>query len=1340
MKTIQEKIEKLIPVLSEKEKQEILAYHVVFGKYESEISVKALEELRQHPIIGKLLDSIPVEQREAQDKISKEYQRDAIVNNNWAPYVEYQLMQGAAYAQMGLDFNVWYDLVILAKKYIEPCIYKESTSNIDLMSVLCGMNRFFDIALAIITEAYLEEKQNIIEREREQLNQTIQEVKDYKYALDESSIVAVTDQKGIIKHVNENFCRISKYTPQELIGKDHRIINSGYHSADFIKNLWTTIASGKVWKGEIKNKAKDGTIYWVDTTIIPFLNDKNKPFQYLAIRSDITERKKSEEEVIALNEALEKKVALRTRELQESLEKIENFQFLFETIPGMFLVLYPDLRITAVTNEYLEAAMVKREDILGKNLFDVFPDNPDDPNANGVSKLHESLKIVLKTKKSHRMDIQKYDIKNEAGIFEERYWSPINKPVLDANGTIIYLAHGVMDVTKQLKDQQKIISISEENHDLYNNAPCGYLSVDDSIFITNINQTLLNWLGYEAWEVIGVMKFEDLLSPESRQIHLSTFEVVFARYLETGAVTDLEYDFQRKDKSTFPTILNSVAVFDENGNFVKSRTAVIDNSFRKKSEHNLREANAELEAQAQKLQASEEELKAQQEELMQTNVELEEKSLLLEEKNQVVNEKNLELIAAAQELFQKADELTQISKYKSEFLANMSHELRTPLNSILLLSRVLADNSEQNLSAEQIEFARVINNSGNSLLELINDILDLSKIESGNMSVDIETVAVETIFRSAQDLFLPVAKERGIFFEVGSVSGKHEIIKTDRIRLEQVIKNFLSNAIKFTAEGGVTLSVRNPTAYEAGLLKVNKNKYVTFEVKDTGIGIPEEKQELIFEAFKQADGSTRRKFGGTGLGLSISRKIANMLGGDVVLMSEDGKGSSFNLVIPLDGTHLITKDHTGKDGFERDQTFEKADFSAFSKTDVLRRKSGEVEDDRKQITANDKTILIIDHDSDTVKLLVQNFHQHGFKVVISGDGSNALQLAQMYLPAAIFINSNLSAKSGWAILNELKSNYLTRQIPVQIIGSEGVKLNKVIEQGAVNFFRKPITKKAVGEMLKECGDVSGKFPKKVLLVDDNEIHIRAMEEFISADTVECIRAKAIEDAAKLIGQKKFDCLVIEMGLADEGVISLLEIIKGNKKFERLPVVVYTGKILSLQTEKKIKAFADDMVIKFADSFKDLSNKVSLFLHQPATGQDERKPLKPYIKEKALDGKHILIADDDVRNIFSLTKLLEQKKMKVSSAVDGNEAMTVLRNDKSVDLILLDMMMPNMDGYETISQIRKSKDLKKTKIIALTAKAMMGDREKCIKAGANDYLTKPVDVDQLISLLKIWLYI
>jgi len=1168
------------------------------------------------------------------------------------------------------------------------------------------------------------------------------------------------------------------------------------------------------------------------------------------------------------------------RSLEKSLNEISNFKSLFESTPGCFLILLPDFTIHAVSDEYLSATMTKREEIIGRHLFDVFPDNPDDLTADGTDNLRASLNLILKNKEAHRMAVQKYDIRNPDGTFVVRYWSPLNKPVINHTGEVVYLIHSVEDITIRLKHEEELKLAYDENKDLYNKAPCGYLSVDSNVFLNNINETFLNWLGYTAEEVIGKMKYEDLLSQASRESHLKSFADDFDIYIEKGYVNDLEFEFQRKDKTTFPAIINSVAVLNEKREFVKSLTTIFDITERKKAEkklqdsfkeisdykfaldesaivtitdqkgiikyvndnfcriskyaredaigqdhriinsvyhskdfirdlwttisngklwkgeiknkakdgtyywldttivpflnnqqkpiqyisirfditlqkqqqeilkaqseelkvqqEELQETNAELEAQSQNLQASEEELKAQQEELMQTNQELEMKSQLLKDKNHSVNEKNEELESISSLLQLKAEELALSCRYKSEFLANMSHELRTPLNSILLLSKLLSDNGEKNLSDEQSEFARVIYNSGNGLLELINDILDLSKIESGKMDIDIEEVELDAICKNVNALFIQLAKGKEISFSNRKEGSVPDFVNTDRIRVEQVLKNFLSNAFKFTDTGSIEMIVRRPSEIESAKIGIKANDFVSFEVKDTGIGIPKEKHAMVFEAFQQADGSTRRKYGGTGLGLSISREIARMLGGEILLTSASGKGSSFILIVPLD-SKVYQANYTGIEGPESSSVKEKIKSDPLDSDDIVTYIPDEIPDDRLTIGPKDKAILIVEDDTSFASALVKYIHERGYKAVVAVNGADAIPFACKYKPIGILLDIQLPVKSGWTVMKELKENPQTKHIAVHVMSSIEIKTKDVIDIGAIDFIPKSLADMEIGKMLDRIESVLGKMPKIILLVDHNETHTIAISRFISDSSKKCIMALSAEEAYKILNTETIDCVVLDMGLPDETGYNVLEAIKKDKRLKKIPVIIYTGKSLSLNEENKLKQYSNSIVIKTADSFKRLSSQISLFLHLVENDAEEKIPKIPYLKDKLLDGKRVLIVDDDVRNIFSLTKLLESQKAIVSSASDGNEALSILYNEEVVDIILMDMMMPNKDGYETTIEIRKNEKLKTIPIIAVTAKAMLGDRQKCINVGASDYVTKPVDGDQLLSLLRVWLY-
>lgn len=727
--------------------------------------------------------------------------------------------------------------------------------------------------------------------------------------------------------------------------------------------------------------------------------------------------------------------------------------------------------------------------------------------------------------------------------------------------------------------------------------------------------------------------------------------------------------------------------------------------------------NAELEAQTQKLQASEEELRVQQEELQQTNEELAERSVLLEERNV--------------EIQKKSEALELSTRYKSEFLANMSHELRTPLNSILLLSRLLSENNDKNMNDEQIEFANVIQSSGNGLLGLIDEILDLSKIEAGKMELEYIDFAVKEVTDNMKALFNEVAKQKNISFEV-AVEDAPLVLKTDKVRLEQILKNLISNAIKFTSNGSVTLEIK----------KHPKNEnLVTFSVQDTGIGIPYDKQPLVFEAFQQADGSTKRKYGGTGLGLSISRELAKLLKGEISLKSEVNKGSEFTLTIPVTGNAKIQAElpmaRQEATAEEPEQVMEKENDKFISLTIPE-----DVPDDRDVIKEGDRVILIVEDDTNFAKSLLEFTRQRGYKGVVTVRGDYAFNMAILYRPVGVLLDIQLPVKSGWEVMEELKNNWQTKHIPVHMMSSHRMKQESLLK-GAVNFLDKPVAYEQMPEIFKRIEKIVSKDSQKVLIIEDNPKHAKALAYFLETYSINSEIKSDVSDGVDALQKENVDCVILDMGIPDQQAYEILDRVKQNEGMENLPVIVFTGKSLSMKEELKIKKYADSIVVKTAHSYQRMLDEVSLFLHLVEENKNNGAKKDTYKKlsllNNVLNEKTVLVVDDDVRNIYSLTKALEVLKMNVITAIDGKEALKALEEHPEVDVVLLDMMMPNMDGYETATRIRENSRYKTLPVIAVTAKAMTGDREKCINAGASDYITKPVDVDQLLSLLRVWLY-
>ncbi|WPO77722.1 response regulator [Flavobacterium sp. KACC 22761] len=731
----------------------------------------------------------------------------------------------------------------------------------------------------------------------------------------------------------------------------------------------------------------------------------------------------------------------------------------------------------------------------------------------------------------------------------------------------------------------------------------------------------------------------------------------------------------------------------------------------------LEAINAELEAQTEKLQASEEELRVQQEELEQTNEELSERSVLLEEKNNEIQKKS------------EALELT--TRYKSEFLANMSHELRTPLNSILLLSRLLSENNNKSMNNEEIEFAKVIQSSGNSLLGLIDEILDLSKIEAGKMELEFLDVSTKEITDSLWNLFNLVAKEKGIEFEIISKEAPI-VIKTDKMRLEQILKNLISNAIKFTEKGKVSLEIKIDTDDE---------KIICFIVKDTGIGIPLEKQPLVFEAFQQADGSTKRKYGGTGLGLSISRELAKLLRGEIILHSKVNEGSSFTLCLPVFGSayNKVNVDKIPPTDFVEIETEQEPVATKKYISPII---PDEIEDDRNAVKEGDKVILIIEDDVNFAKSLLAFANKKGYKAVVAVRGDHALNFALLYKPVGILLDIELPVKSGWEVLEELKNNLETKHIPVHIMSSHKLKQESLLK-GAVDFLDKPVAFDKIPEVFLRIEHIINKEAQKVLIIEDNPKHAKALAFFLETYNINSEIKSEVSDGIQALNKKEIDCVILDMGIPDKQAYQILDGVKKNPGLEKLPVIVFTGKSLSLKEEVKIKKYADSIIVKTAHSYQRMLDEVSLFLHlveEKKEGKNKNESHKKLnLLNNILHEKKVLIVDDDVRNIYSLTKALEVFKMNIITAFDGKEAIKILNENPDTDVVLLDMMMPNMDGYETAEKIRANPKFLNLPLIAVTAKAMTGDREKCIKAGASDYITKPVDVDQLLSLLRVWLY-
>jgi HAMP domain-containing protein/CheY-like chemotaxis protein len=768
----------------------------------------------------------------------------------------------------------------------------------------------------------------------------------------------------------------------------------------------------------------------------------------------------------------------------------------------------------------------------------------------------------------------------------------------------------------------------------------------------------------------------------------------------------------------------------------------------------LQQSNKELEEQAASLKASEELLQTQQEELQQTNEELEEKAELLEEQNRRIEIKNREIELARAALEEKAEQLALSSRYKSEFLANMSHELRTPLNSLLILAKLLAENSDSNLSPKQIEFADTIYSAGSDLLGLINDILDLSKVEAGRMDVHVSDVKLSDLRDFVERAFRPVSEDKSLEFEI-DVHGANvpPTIVTDEQRLQQVLKNLLSNAFKFTEQGGVKLRIGLAEGRQfASEALTRADAVLEFAVQDTGVGIPHDKLRLIFEAFQQADGTTSRRYGGTGLGLSISREIARLLGGEIHVESTVGEGSTFTLFLPatyqsiefkprdevvLDDV-VLTPEPTDKanGGPPPEPVVEEPEL------DPALLLPSEVRDDRDEIQQGDRVVLIVEDDPQLARTELEVARDRGFKGIVALRGDSGLALAHEYKPDAIILDMKLPVLDGWSVLERLKQHPETRHIPVHIV-SAGDGRQNALRAGAVAFLEKPVTKEGLEETFGEIRSFIDREVKRLLVVEDDEEQRRSVVELIGGgDDVEVTAVGSSEEALEALQLQRYDCMVLDLKLPQRGGFELLEQIKEDPRFSATPVIIYTGKDLTQREATKLRKLADTIVVKDANSPERLLDETALFLHrvERKLPQEKRRLLEQlHSAEEVFKDRKILIVDDDVRNVFALTSVLETHGMEVLYAENGRDGIELLRRNPDVDLVLMDIMMPELDGYQTTRSIREDDAFKQLPIISLTAKAMKGDREKAIAAGASDYITKPVDTDQLLSLMRVWLY-
>lgn len=913
----------------------------------------------------------------------------------------------------------------------------------------------------------------------------------------------------------------------------------------------------------------------------------------------------------------------------------------------------------------------------------------------------------------------------------------LNKDVLNflvkylhAHTGLLYLSDGQhlkLNSSYAVKKSKKLIDLE------IGEGLIGQAASDGNTIILNDNLDMLPSINYATAE------------KPAKQYVISPF-IFEGHVLGVIALGSLE-TFSELQLSLFENSLDSIAIAI---NAAQARKKVDDLLKQTQEQANeltvqqeeLRQTNEELEEQTKALRLSEESLKNQQEELKVTNEELSERTKDLEIQRDNIRKKNEELSLAQKEIEQKAKDLQKASRYKSEFMANMSHELRTPLNSILVLSQLMSENKKKTLSDKEVEFAKTINSSGSDLLDLINEILDLSKVESGKLELFIEDFYFTDLTQFVDRTFSPLTNKKKLKLLTEIEEGVPQSIKTDIQRVYQIIKNLVSNAVKFTEKGNITMSV-SKVAKSVDLSKsgLEHDNAIAIAVKDTGIGIPQDKLDLIFEAFKQVDGTTSRKYGGTGLGLTISRSFSELLGGEIQLESSE-KGTIFTLILPLsiqneESEEAVQEVPVVKPKKAAKETKEK-EVKEVKKEDL---KEVSFKDDKSIIEKDDKFILVIEDDENFCQVLYDLAHEKGFKCIVALDGETGLHYADYYTPSAIILDIGLPGIDGYEVMERLKENTKTRHIPVHFI-SAADKSVEAMKMGAIGYLTKPVSQVKLEEAFKKIENIISKPIKKVLVVEDDKVMQKSIINLLAAQNVKTFAVESGEEAYDLLLKEQFDCQILDLGLKDMSGFDLLEKVRKNKEIVDLPIIIYTGKELSKEEESKLNKYADSIIIKGARSFERLLSETTLFLHQVENELPENKRAmlkKIHDKEAVLKNKKVLLVDDDMRNVFALTSLLEDKGINVIVGKNGREGIEQLKKNANIDLILMDIMMPEMDGYEATREIRKMEKYKKLPIIALTAKAMKEDREKCIAAGASDYLSKPVDTEKLLSLLRVWLY-
>jgi signal transduction histidine kinase/DNA-binding response OmpR family regulator len=819
----------------------------------------------------------------------------------------------------------------------------------------------------------------------------------------------------------------------------------------------------------------------------------------------------------------------------------------------------------------------------------------------------------------------------------------------------------------------------------------------------------------QSQKVISVSGLnQDHMRIESAILDSLPSQVVFSPFIHEGKTVGVVEmgrlnKFEEQDIDFLKTSMETIAISVHSAISRKKITELLNETQVQTGElqlqqEELRQMNEELEEQTQNL-------KQQQEELQMTNEELEQQAKSLELKN-------TEVESARDDIARKKKQLEISSKYKSEFLANMSHELRTPLNSLLILSKDLADNKKQNLDSIQVECAEIIYKSGHDLLILINEVLDLSKIEAGKMTLNIAPINLQDFVSDVLRNFKHVAEGKGLELIAHLDQQLPETIWSDPQRLNQILKNLLSNAIKFTDKGSVIFAI-----------KQDSYGHVLISVSDTGIGIPENKHEAVFEAFQQADGGTSRKYGGTGLGLSISRELAGLLGGSIEMKSKEHEGSEFTLVIPVK-LIAMKEEQSLSSTYLSDSANE-----TISQTSFLNYPT--IADDRNSLVSGDHVVLIIEDDLKFASILLRLANEKGFRCITASTGEDGLLMATKFNPVAIILDMDLPGMQGKGVLRRLKDNPAMRHIPVHIISARSMTMQPLLD-GAVSYLVKPVEKHQLEHAFNRIEQFVKRKIKHLLIIEDNDNSRKAMKLLVCSDNVNCMEASTGKEALEIFKEQPIDCIILDLGLPDISGFDLIRQLEREDKSALPPIIIYTGRELTREENAELEKYAQSIIIKGVKSEERLIDETSLFLHHALSNLPKSEPEKVFNKEAIFEGKTILLAEDDMRNVFALKLVLNQYGMEVLRAENGREALTMLEENPAIHLVLMDIMMPEMDGYEAMKHIRARQKYRNLPILALTAKAMKDDKQKCIDAGANDYVTKPIDLEQLLSLMRVWL--